>query len=268
MVQEYLRPASLEEALSLKASHPGAAYLAGGTFLLAGDYRDKPEALIDLSRLLPRRIELGGGMLRIGAGASFQDLVEAEGLPKALKDAALSMVNRNVRNRASVGGNLGAAKSCASLIPVLLALGATARVSTRSAKAESMSLEAWLEAPQGLVLELELPLMAGARAAFARLARTACDVSVLTCSVAYRLAPTGALEGVRLALGGLGPRARLFPELSRLLEGRPLPSREAIEAAARPLFHARTDWRGSSAYKELRAAALVAEALYGAEELA
>lgn len=267
MVQEYLRATSLEEALSLKASHPGAAYLAGGTFLLAGDYRDKPESLIDLAQVLPRRIELNGGMLRIGSGASFQDLAEAEGLPKALRDAVLSMVNRNVRNRASVGGNLGAAKSCASLIPVLLALGATARIAAKPGKAESMALEAWLEAPQGLVLEIELPLIPGTRAAFARLSRTACDVSVLTCSVAYRLAPTGAMEGVRLALGGLGPRARLFPELAQLFEGRPLPSRDAIESAARPLFHARTDWRGSSAYKELRAAALVAEALHGAEEM-
>lgn len=265
MVHDYLRPSSLDDALALKAGHPDGVFLAGGTFLLAGDYRDKPGTLIDLSRLLPRHFEAGKGFVRIGAGASFQDILEAPGIPRPIKAAAATMVNRNVRNRATLGGNLGAAKSCASLIPPLLALGAGVRTAGRDG---FMPLEAWLARPEGILLEMEAPVEGAVRAAFRRHSRTACDISVLTCCVAYRVTSSGLVSGLKVAMGGLGPGARLFPELALLFEGRALPSREGIEAAARPLFQARSDWRGSAPYKELRAAALLADALSTAEAMA
>jgi hypothetical protein len=130
-VKRYSRAGSWHEALELRDGEPGARWLAGGTALLAGDGRDKPDSVIDLGSALPRAIELVGGELSIGACATFQDIAAAPALPRYLVDAALTMVNRNTRNRATLGGNLGADKSCSSLIPLLIALDARGRESPR-----------------------------------------------------------------------------------------------------------------------------------------
>jgi putative selenate reductase FAD-binding subunit len=266
MVQEYARPATAEEALGLKEANPGWAFLAGGTFLLAGDHREKPRGVIDLGGILPRGIERRGKLLVLGSGATFQDIADSRFAPLPLKEAALSMVNRNVRNRATVGGNLAAAKSCASLVPVLLVLGARVRVATALGLVSTAAAE-WMAAPRGILLEIEMELEAGAKLAFARYARTSCDLSVLTAAVAWR--PAGSkMEALRIAMGGLGPRARDFPEIAALFSSGPLPSKEAIEAAASPFFKPRADFRGSAAFKTLRAAALLADALHKAEEIA
>ena len=124
MVKEFFKPASIDEALDLLAA-PGALALAGGTYAMAFEARDKPERVVDISKAVPRSIERRGSVLVLGAGATFQEIIESTASPAVIKAAAASMANRNTRNRATVGGNLGANKSCASLVPVLLALGAT-----------------------------------------------------------------------------------------------------------------------------------------------
>jgi putative selenate reductase FAD-binding subunit len=267
MVQDYLKAASLGEALALKADHPGFPFLAGGTFLLAGDYRDKPSGVIDVGGVLPRGIDRSGDRLVIGAGATFQDLADSRAVPVPLKAAALSMVNRNVRNRATVGGNLAAAKSCASLIPLALALGSRLRVAAAEGERDVATSE-WLSAPAGLVLELAFEFKPGQRAAFARYARTSCDVSVLTVGLSFFLGRDKRLSDLRIAMGGLGPRARECPELDSLFQGEPLPPRAEIEAKASATFSPRADLRGSAEFKRLRAAALLADALHNAEEIA
>jgi CO/xanthine dehydrogenase FAD-binding subunit len=62
-------------------------------------------------------------------------------------------------------------------------------------------------------------------------------------------------------LGGLGPRARRFPELEALFEGSPLPPREKMESAVSPLLKPIDDLRASADFKRLRGAQLVADAL-------
>ncbi|HOX33670.1 MAG TPA: FAD binding domain-containing protein [Spirochaetales bacterium] len=260
--ERYARPASLGEALALKAADPAAAWLAGGTFLLAGDARDKPESLIDLGAFLPRGLSAAGAALAIGAGTSFQELADSRAAPALLRRAALGMANRNVRNRATVGGNLGANRSCSSLIPSLLVLGAELELAEGGPPAAA-GLESWLAGPRGLVLSLRIPAEAGRRSACGRWARTACDLSVLSAAVSYRLS-AGAMRDLRIALGGLGPRARRFPELEALFEGRPLPSREDMEARIAPLLRPIDDLRGSAEFKRFRAAALAAELLRAA----
>lgn len=287
MVKTYSRPATLAEAIKLKAADPGARYLAGGSFLLAGDASRHPERVVDVGAVLPGGLERRGDALSIGAGTTFQELADDPAAPAVLRGAALQMANRNVRNRATVGGNLGAGKTCASLVAPLLALDAKVSVAVAASAGSTGDSDAlnegvvpladWLAAPEGLILSVRLLLPLGRRAAALRWGRTACDLSVLTASVAFTpsrqtsgaagLSPDALLLDVRVVLGGLGPRARRFPELEKLLEGRPLPSKAEIEAAAAPLFSPRDDQRGSAAFKRLRAAALLADALHGTEAL-
>jgi probable selenate reductase FAD-binding subunit len=268
-VERYSKPSTLEEALEAKRADPDAAYLAGGTFLLAGDLRDKCASVIDLSAALPRELRVEGETLSIGSLMSFQELAEAEGLPAFLAEAVLTMANRNTRNRATAGGNLGADKSCSSLIPILLALDAELQIASPSRKGiERMKLEAWLASRDAsdasrkddLVLSVELRLESETRAAYRRWNRVSCDLSVLGAAAAYRI-EAGAVAGLRLALGGLGPKARRRPDIEALFEGQPLPSREKIEEAVSPHLHPIDDARASAAFKRLRGAQLVADAL-------
>ena len=263
MVNAYFRPKSAEEAARLLATEKDAAILAGGTYLLTSQFVKKPMAAIAVTGLLPDAIERHGERVIIGAGATFQALAEAACLPRALRGAALAMTDRNIRNRATVGGNVGADKSCASLVPFFLVAEARySRVGALSVGAAEWQALAAEE--RGIAAAVEFAAPAARRFAYGRYARTACDVAVLTCaaSAEFEAAAGGlAARGLRIAMGGLGPHARRFPELERLFEGAALPEKAAIEAAAAPLFAPAADARGGAKFKRARAAALLADVL-------
>jgi probable selenate reductase FAD-binding subunit len=259
MVNAYFRPKTAEEATRLLSSEKDAVLLAGGTYLLTSQFAKKPMSAIAVSGLLPAAIERHGERVIVGAGATFQALAEAAGLPKALRGAALAMADRNIRNRATVGGNIGADKSCASLVPFFLVAEARySRVGALAVGADEWQAMAAEE--RGIVAAVEFAAPAARRFAFSRFARTSCDVAVLTCAASAAF-EAGAARGLRIAMGGLGPHARRFPELERLFEGAALPGKPAIEAAAAPLLSPAADARGSAEFKRARAAALLADVL-------
>lgn len=290
-VQRYLRPASAAEVLEARRADPSARYLAGGTVLLAGDDRDKPESVIDLGGVLTRGIsregvrvgglarEGAGAILAIGAGTTFQELAQSKEAPRCLVEAALTMVNRNTRNRGTVGGNLGADKSCSSLVPLLVALETEVEVvSPSSPEPRRFELESWLrsrseaselERTAELVLRVFVPLRARRRAAYRRWNRVACDLSVIGAAVAYEIESSAEgelLRDLHIALGGLGPKARRFPILEALFEGKPLLPRGEIEAAVAPLLKPIDDLRASAAFKRMRGAQLLADAMLEAAD--
>ena len=263
MVNAYFKPKSAEEAVRLLASEKDAVLLAGGTYLLTSQFVGKPMTAIAISGLLPESIERHGERMIIGAGATFQALVEAACAPAALRGAAQAMTDRNIRNCATVGGNIGADKSCASLVPFFLV--AEARYSRVGALAVGAAeWQAMAAEERGIVAAVEFAAPAARRFAFSRYARTSCDVAVLTCaaSAEFEAGEGGpAARGLRIAMGGLSPHARRFPELERLFEGAALPDKAAIEAAAAPLLSPVADARGSAEFKRARAAALLADVL-------
>lgn len=115
----YLRPASLAEALAAGAE-PGAAYLAGGTNLLdlmKGDVL-RPDRLVDITRLpgLDRIEPLPDGGVRIGALLRNADLARDPDFARrfpAVAEALLSGASAQLRNAATVGGNLMQRTRCA-----------------------------------------------------------------------------------------------------------------------------------------------------------
>jgi xanthine dehydrogenase YagS FAD-binding subunit len=109
---DYLRPATVPEAIAAAAA-PGAAYLAAGTNLLdlmkGGAMR--PDRLVDVTRLpgLDRVERLAGGGVRIGALARNAELAHNADFARAypaVAEAILSGASPQVRNAATVGGNL------------------------------------------------------------------------------------------------------------------------------------------------------------------
>jgi len=265
MVKKYYKPRNADEALDLLRREENAFLLAGGTYLLTPRFADLPITAISISAFLPKNIERSGDMIVVGAGATFQELLDSTELPEALRSAVFGMADRNIRNMATVGGNIGADKSCSSLIPFFLAAEAT----YRRFSAPAIGAGDWQAlapaAERGIVEAVEFATPASRRFAYGKYSRTSCDIAVLTCAVSADF-EAGVPVRLRIAMGGLSPRSRRFPELETLFEGKAIPSGAEIEAAAAPFFSPTDDARGSADFKRRRAAVLLSDVISSMEE--
>jgi CO/xanthine dehydrogenase FAD-binding subunit len=131
---EFLRPATLADTLAAKAASPGAVPIAGGTDVMVElnfDHR-RPGALLDLGRVAELH-EHGtdGGRIRLGAAVPYTRIIAELGarLP-GLAMAARTVGSPQIRNRGSVGGNLGAASPAGDSHPALLAADAEVEIAS------------------------------------------------------------------------------------------------------------------------------------------
>jgi len=122
---EFLQPATWPEALAMKAAHPEAVPIAGGTDVMVDINfdRTRPAAIIDLTRVA--ELEEWGpddGLLRIGAGVTYTRIIDelSDRLP-GLAMASRTVGSPQIRNRGTVGGNLGSASPAGDAHPPLLA---------------------------------------------------------------------------------------------------------------------------------------------------
>jgi CO/xanthine dehydrogenase FAD-binding subunit len=131
---EFLQPTSWGEALAAKAERPDAVPIAGGTDVMVEINFDarRPAALLDLTRVADlAQWSAEGGMVRLGAGVSYTRVIDELGdrLP-GLAMAARTVGSPQIRNRGTVGGNLGAASPAGDSHPPLLAAGAEIEVAS------------------------------------------------------------------------------------------------------------------------------------------
>ncbi|MEU6779024.1 xanthine dehydrogenase family protein subunit M [Nonomuraea angiospora] len=132
---DFLRPTTWEEALAAKADRPDAVPIQGGTDVMVEINMDvrRPAALLDLNQVGElREWAMVGGMCRLGAAVPYARIIEelAGPLP-GLAQAARTVGSPQIRNRGSVGGNLGAASPAGDSHPPLLAAGAVVEVESR-----------------------------------------------------------------------------------------------------------------------------------------
>jgi len=122
---EFYRPDDWQEALEIKAAHPEARPISGGTDLMVelNFDHDRPGAVIDLTRV-PELGEWGteNGRLRVGAGVTYTRIIAelGERLP-GLAMASRTVGSPQIRNRGTVGGNLGTASPAGDGLPPLYA---------------------------------------------------------------------------------------------------------------------------------------------------
>src|SRR6202521_1724413 len=133
---DFLQPTTWAEALSMKAAHPEALPIAGGTDVMVeiNFDRHRPAAFLDLTRIA-ELAEWGqeGNLLRIGAGVTYTRLIDERGdrLP-ALAMASRTVGSPQIRNRGTVGGNLGTASPAGDAHPPLRAAGARGELASPS----------------------------------------------------------------------------------------------------------------------------------------
>jgi len=131
---DFLQPTSWADALAIKAERPEALPIAGGTDVMVELNFDsrRPAALLDLTKI-PELADwsAGAGLVRLGAGVTYTRLTgELAGLLPGLAMAARTVGSPQIRNRGTVGGNLGAASPAGDCHPPLLATGATIEVAS------------------------------------------------------------------------------------------------------------------------------------------
>jgi CO/xanthine dehydrogenase FAD-binding subunit len=278
---QILAPDTWEEALALKAEHPDALPIAGGTDVMVelNFDRVRPQTMLDLTRVA----ELGewapdNGRLRVGAGVSYTRIIDELGdrLP-SLAVASRTVGSPQIRNRGTVGGNLGTASPAGDALPPLY---------VADAEVELASVQGTRRVPIGefvtgpkrtcaredeLIAAFVVPAAEGPQQ-FAKIGtRNAMVIAV--CSVALAIWPER--RAVMVCLGSAGPTPLRAPDAEEYIAGAidwdsvaPIADAqlarfgELVAAAAQPI----DDVRGSVAYRRHALAVLGRRAMAWAWE--
>jgi len=257
---EVLTPRSLDEAVHARAEHPNAVPIEGGTDVMVelNFDRARPEVVLNLNEVT----ELKGwsrdnGTLRLGAGLTYDEAMQpplAETLP-ALAEASRTVGSPQIRNRGTIGGNLGTASPAGDALPPLLIEEATVELASARG-VRTMPLREFLVGPKQNALEpdelITAVLIEPSRApqTFMKIGpRNAMVIAV--CSLA--LSADRERDELRASFGSAGPVTGLVTA--------PLDDRETfpeqVAEAASPI----DDVRGTAAYRRHALRVLTARAL-------
>jgi len=225
----YERPAHLDDAVALLAANApdGARVLAGGTDLIIRlrDGTLRPQVVVDVKRVaeIDDSIREVGDVLRIGARTTMTDIGADAHIRRdytALAEGAAVVGSVQIRNRATLAGNICNASPAADTSPALLVFGAVVVV-TGPAGERRVPLDAFFVrsgvttlGPGELVASIELPKPTAARGSVhvRRTRRRGHDLASVTLSCVVEADGT-----TRIAYGSLGPRPLLVTDSSGVL---------------------------------------------------
>jgi CO/xanthine dehydrogenase FAD-binding subunit len=257
---EVLSPRTLADALAQKAERPDAVPIQGGTDVMVelNFDRARPEVLLNLNEVQ----ELRGwtrddGAVRLGAGLTYTEAMgrELAQLLPALAEASRTVGSPQIRNRGTIGGNLGTASPAGDALPPLLVEGAEVELASVRGERVVPLADFLLGPKKNALAEDELIVAArlrpsGDRQTFMKVGpRNAMVIAV--CSLA--LAVDRERGEVRAAYGSAGPVVAL---VTGSLDEREL-FPERLAAAAEPI----DDVRGTARYRRHALRVLTARAL-------
>lgn len=278
---DVLLPRTLDEALEMKASMPQAVPIAGGTDLMVdlNFDRKRPASIIDISRVPELQVwRRENGILFLGAGVTYSQIVRDLPQFRPLVEASRTVGSPQIRNRGTVGGNLGTSSPAGDALPVLSAYDAEVVLVKAGGKRRRLPFTQFMTgpkknalAPDELIAGTEWKVVRGP-GSFSKIGTRNAMVIALA-SLCLVVDEDG--RTVRVALGSVGPtimRAREAEVFAvRALTGAgvwtdsfaPLPANvitefgERVAAAARPI----DDVRGTAAYRRHACAVLARRAL-------
>jgi carbon-monoxide dehydrogenase medium subunit len=279
---EYVRPASLDDALAALGSSAGARVLAGGqTLINVLKHRvAEVELLVDVSRLAELRfIEVRpDSSARIGAATTYGELersVELRAAQPVIGEVAAGAVDRQVRARGTIGGNACFADPASNYPPLLVALGASMEIAgpdgSRSVPAADFFLGLWRTAvATGEVLvSVTLPPLDGAGVGYRSLALAA-DSWALARAVAWVRTAEEArgqvVAAARVVLGCVAATPVRAAATEALLVGGPTTTLalSAAAAVAGEGLEPPSDVHASGSYRREMAAVMAKRALLDA----
>ena len=268
-----LDPHTLDEALALRASHPEAMPLAGGTdvmvYLEAGVI--DPPRFLNLWRVAALRgiSETGDGGLRIGALTTHTDLVRSEAARRvapSLVEACSTVGAVQIQNRGTLGGNIVNASPAGDTLPVLLALDAVFELRSLHRGVRQVPAASFWRgyrkmdlAPDELLTAVHLPAAsAGDHTHFRKVGtRLAQAISKVVLGARVRF-ERGVVTEARVAFGSVAPVPQRCPTVEAALTGRRAGAlADAADAVARDIapiddIRSTADYRREIAARVLR----------------
>jgi CO/xanthine dehydrogenase FAD-binding subunit len=261
----YHAPETVEQAIALLAGDPTARPLAGGTDLIVQmkSGRASPCAIVDIKRIAGMiGVRLHQGGFAIGAATPCTALKADKALLAAwpgVVEAANLIGSVQVRNRATMAGNLCNASPAADSVPALIAAGATCLIAGLRGEREiavedlPQSPGRTALAPGEFVVEIRLPPKpeGGGDAYLRAIPRTEMDIAVVGVGAALVFDDQGTCLSARIALGAVAPTALLVKDAGAALVGTKLDDAamarmaDAVRAACQPI----DDKRGSIEYR-------------------
>jgi len=261
---EFLQPATWSEALEMKSARPDAMPIWGGTDVMVEINLDhhRPPAVLDLTRVRELK-DWGedGDHLRVGAGVSYTRIIDELGdrLP-GLALASRTVGSPQIRNRGTVGGNLGTASPAGDAHPPLLACDAIIELASKSGVRRVAAREFFVGPKKNAMRPDELIAAfliepAGGPQQFSKVGtRNAMVIAVCSFALALDLSR----RRVGTGIGSAGPTPFRAAEAEKFLEGELDWERrggvsdataarfgDLVATAARPI----DDIRGTAAYR-------------------
>ena len=254
-----------------------ALLLAGGTDLLVRkNSMEGCNLLVDISSL-PGILGIGmdeSGLIRVGAGQTHQSIVDDSLIrrrARILSLACSAVGSLQIRNRGTLGGNLGNASPAGDSLPALACLDAHVYLMSRNRKRTVPIQEFFLGpgsttmAPDELIESLRFFPRKGRTVAFFKKAGQRLGMCCSKATVAFvsRRHGDGSLSQVRISMGAVAPTVIRVPEAEKILEGKVLDhalvkdAAEACRQAAMPI----DDIRSTSKYRKNVVGALLTEGL-------
>ncbi|WP_424952513.1 xanthine dehydrogenase small subunit [Deinococcus sp.] len=238
---EFHRPETLAEALELLSRHPQARLLAGGTDWGVDVNLKHARATVTVAvEHLPELNTLAWtpDYVELGAGLSLSELERRLGGAVPLLHAWFPLfASRLIRNRATLGGNLGTASPIGDSPPVLLALGAGVVLASSSGEREVALADYFtgyrqtVRRPDEFIRAVRIPLPLAPRVGFYKITkRPLDDISSVAVGIALTL-EDGTVRRVRIGLGGVAATPIRALAAEELLTGRPWTAATAREAA-------------------------------------
>ena len=280
---EFYQPSTLQQASRLlKDNGPGGRFLAGGTDLVIA-MKEKgllPKYVVDLKRVpgLSGIRENGDGAIALGALTTLYE-IETSALIKNkypfLAQGAAEVGSIQIRNRATIGGNMANATPSADTAPALIALNATAKIASASGE-RTVKLEDFFKGPGQTVMnpdeiltEVTIPnpgpSLVGEYIKFSP--REMMDLAYVGVAVAYNLAASDKkCTNVRIVLGAVAPTPIRAKRAEAALEGQVLSETLAEKAGqiaaeeAKPI----SDVRSSADYRRAMVGTMTKRALLNA----
>jgi carbon-monoxide dehydrogenase medium subunit len=275
---DYIRPGDMEDAIAALQANDEPYLLAGGTDLLIGmkTRAVQPKCLIDLKGIPDLDgIEYDDGF-KLGALTTVRDvevsLLIREKIP-ALSEAAGTLGSIQIRNRATIGGNLCHGSPAADMAAILLAMNCEVKIATGNG-ARTIGLDQFFIAPNRtalqpneilgqLIIPKEIEQFKGIYLKHGP--RKAMDIGMVNIAILLDAdAGSGLCNQIMIALGAVAPRPIRAKKAEALLNGnklKPESIQKAAEAAAGEATPI-TDFRASAGYRKDLVENLVARGIH------
>jgi CO/xanthine dehydrogenase FAD-binding subunit len=276
---DFIAPSSMEDACKIMAElGEKARPIAGGTDLLVNMKKKifSPRYLVSISGIASlKEVESTAGNLRIGAGCTVADLADSTIVAKrliAICHSAASIGSPLVRNRATIGGNIGSARPAADLPPVLMVCGALVVLTSETGE-RNLPLDTFFTGPgftrchkDEIITAIHVPVpVPGSGAGYLNLGpRKAADCNIINVASFLALDSDGTIKESRIVMGSVGPTPIPAPSAERLLLGEK-PGEQLFKRAGAAAARDSTpidDFRGSAQYKRAMAGVLTERTLH------